>query len=205
VARPKEFDPALAVAYARAVFWKQGYAATTTEDLRTAMGIARQSFYDSFGGKREVFLLALEGYHDARFAESARLVAESASPLAGLQKLFTSLADETDAERARGCFGVSSISELGTSDPDVTRITDAANAKKVQLLMATVERAQKRGEVNGTLDPLRTAVQLSTTFVGMRVVAKGGASVEILRGLVASTMESLTRGAPGAKRGAKSR
>lgn len=203
MARPKEFDPALAVADAREVFWSQGYAATTTEDLRKAMGIGRQSFYDSFGGKREVFLLALQDYLDARFAEMTRLIDESSSPLAGIERLFASLAEQTDAERARGCFGVASISELGTSDPDVTRMVDAAEAKKLRLLMATIERAQRLGEVNGSLDPLRTAVHLSTAFVGMRVVGKGGASVQTLRGLVASIMEMLTHGVTAPKRRTK--
>lgn len=191
--RPKEFDPVTAVAEARGVFWSQGYAATTTEDLRKAMGIGRQSFYDSFGGKREVFLLALQGYAEARFDEATRLIGEAPSPLAGLQRYFAALAEESDAERARGCFGVSSVSELGTSDPDVQRITGVAGSRNLQLLVATIKRAQKLGEINATLDPVRTAQLLGTTYVGMRVLSKGGASVEQLREVASSMLESLTR------------
>ncbi len=202
--RPREFDQETAVAEARAVFWSQGYAATTTEDLRKAMGIGRQSFYDSFGGKREVFLVALQGYVEARLEEATRLIGEESSPVAGLERYFTTLAEETDAERARGCFGVSSVSELGTSDPDVRRITELAGARNLQLLVATIERAQKLGEVSGTLDPERTAQLLGTTYVGLRVLSKGGASAETLREVAASTIESLTRGAPRARRTAKS-
>jgi TetR/AcrR family transcriptional repressor of nem operon len=193
VPRPKEFDPVTAVADARAVFWSQGYAATTTEDLRNAMGIGRQSFYDSFGGKREVFLLALEGYAEARFEDATRVIGEAPSPRAGLERYLATLAEESDAERARGCFGVSSVSELGTSDPEVQRITGVAGAKNLQLLAATVRRAQKLGEIDATLDPERTARLLGTAYVGMRVLGKGGATAEQLRDVAASLLESLTR------------
>ena len=52
MSRPKEFDRADALEAAKVVFWKKGYDATTTDDLRHAMSIGRQSLYDSFGGKR---------------------------------------------------------------------------------------------------------------------------------------------------------
>ena len=62
MARPKEFDRDKAVESALATFRKNGFGATTTEDLRLAMGIGRQSFYDTFKGKREIYLEALRKY-----------------------------------------------------------------------------------------------------------------------------------------------
>ena len=59
MSRPKEFDRAEALAAAKVVFWKKGYDATTTDDLRHAMKIGRQSLYDSFGGKRPLYLEVL--------------------------------------------------------------------------------------------------------------------------------------------------
>jgi hypothetical protein len=56
MSRPKEFDRAEALTAAKSVFWKKGYDATTTDDLRHAMSIGRQSLYDSFGGKRPLYL-----------------------------------------------------------------------------------------------------------------------------------------------------
>ncbi len=59
MARPKEFDRDKALESALATFRKNGFGATTTDDLRLAMGIGRQSFYDTFKGKREIYLEAL--------------------------------------------------------------------------------------------------------------------------------------------------
>jgi AcrR family transcriptional regulator len=49
MARPKAFDRATDVQDAMTVFWEQGYAATLTNDLQRAMGLGRQSMYDTFG------------------------------------------------------------------------------------------------------------------------------------------------------------
>ena len=61
MARHKEFDRDTALESALATFRKNGFGATTTDDLRLAMGIGRQSFYDTFKGKREIYLEALYG------------------------------------------------------------------------------------------------------------------------------------------------
>jgi AcrR family transcriptional regulator len=66
MSRPKEFDRAEALTAAKAVFWKKGYDATTTDDLRHAMSIGRQSLYDSFGGKRPLYLEVLQRYNTER-------------------------------------------------------------------------------------------------------------------------------------------
>jgi TetR/AcrR family transcriptional repressor of nem operon len=54
MARPKEFDRDEALKSALGIFRKKGFSATSTDDLRLAMGIGRQSFYDTFKGKKEI-------------------------------------------------------------------------------------------------------------------------------------------------------
>ena len=66
MARPKEFDRDEALTTALGVFRKKGFSATSTDDLRFAMGIGRLSFYDTFTGKKEVYLEALRKYNSDR-------------------------------------------------------------------------------------------------------------------------------------------
>ena len=60
--RPKEFDQEQALRKAIGVFCRQGFAATSTDDLMRVMDVGRQSMYDTFGDKRALFLKALEMY-----------------------------------------------------------------------------------------------------------------------------------------------
>ncbi|WP_155737462.1 TetR/AcrR family transcriptional regulator, partial [Agrobacterium tumefaciens] len=62
MARPREFDRDAALEKALRVFWSKGFAATSTDDLREAMGIGRQSLYGAFGDKRKLYLEALDAY-----------------------------------------------------------------------------------------------------------------------------------------------
>ena len=54
--RPKEFDRDEALQAAIGVFCEKGYAAASTDELMRAMKISRQSMYDTFGDKRQLYL-----------------------------------------------------------------------------------------------------------------------------------------------------
>jgi len=191
MARPKEFDVDVALDVAQGVFWQKGYEATTTEDLRLAIGIGRQSFYDSFGGKRAIFLSALQKYTDARFALTTELLRAAKTPLAGIEGVLHSIPEESEADRRRGCFGVTSMCELGTSDPEAHAIGAHATKRLLDELTSTLRLAKKAGEIRKNVDEREAAAQIHATVVGMRVLAKGGAKREMLRGVAASVLRGL--------------
>ena len=47
--RPRAYEPELALARALDVFWKDGFAATSLDDLSAATGMNRPSLYGAFG------------------------------------------------------------------------------------------------------------------------------------------------------------
>src|SRR5690606_4205010 len=63
--RPKIFDEKEAIRKATDVFWKNGYEASSTEELLSAMGIGKGSFYLHFkGGKKELYQRSLDLFSD---------------------------------------------------------------------------------------------------------------------------------------------
>src|SRR5258708_13422239 len=120
MARQKEFDRDKAVESALATFRKNGFGATTTDDLRLAMGIGRQSFYDTFKGKREIYLEALRKYNYDRVLEFFEIFRKSESPLKPLKDMMTPISIESPKDRTLACLGVSSICEVGASDAEVS-------------------------------------------------------------------------------------
>src|SRR5260370_36753038 len=110
MARQKGFGRGKGVESALATFRKNGFGATTTEDLRLGMGIGRQSFYDTFKGKRGIYLEALRKYNSDRVLGFFEIFRKSGSPLKALEGMLTSISVETSKDRALSCLGVSSIS-----------------------------------------------------------------------------------------------
>jgi AcrR family transcriptional regulator len=72
VARQKEFDPDIALDRAMSLFRSSGYEAVSTAELCNAMGIARQSMYDTFGDKAALYEAALRRYQSASRVASPR-------------------------------------------------------------------------------------------------------------------------------------
>src|SRR3954470_12000138 len=62
--RPRAYEPEVALARALDVFWKDGFAATSLDDLSAATGMNRPSLYGAFGDKRELYIKSYESYRD---------------------------------------------------------------------------------------------------------------------------------------------
>ena len=61
--RPKAFNEDEALQLAMNYFWEHGYDNTSLDNLLTAMGIKKSSFYHTFKSKEELFSRCLELYH----------------------------------------------------------------------------------------------------------------------------------------------
>ncbi len=60
--RRKTFDEHEILAQATALFWRQGYSATTYQRLEATTGISARSLINCFGDKDQLFLKALDNY-----------------------------------------------------------------------------------------------------------------------------------------------
>src|SRR5438067_1769570 len=67
--RPRAYEPEVALAKALDLFRKDGFAATSLDDLSAATGMNRPSLYGAFGDKRELYIKSYARYRaDARAA-----------------------------------------------------------------------------------------------------------------------------------------
>jgi TetR/AcrR family transcriptional repressor of nem operon len=193
MARQKEFACDKAVESALATFGKNGFGATTTDDLRLAMGIGRQSFYDTFKGKREIYLEALRKYNSDRVLGFFEIFRKSGSPLKALEGMLTSISIESPKDRTLACLGVSSICEFGASDAEVSSINDATASSIKSVLGKLILEAKNKKEIRSSLDPKETALYLLSVFSGMRVSARAGASPEELNAIAAIAIDGLRK------------
>ena len=66
--RPRAYDPDQALERARNVFWDEGYASSSLDELGAAMSMNRPSLYGAFGDKEALYLRTLEGYRQESLA-----------------------------------------------------------------------------------------------------------------------------------------
>lgn len=192
MARPKEFDREEALRRAIPVFWEKGFAGTSTDDLVRAMGIGRQSLYDTFGDKRQLYLTALRKYGSDSVAAMVALLEQAASPLAGIEAVLLDFARNPRRLNASSCLGVSSICEFGRSDPDVAAINDEFGKLLEKAFERQVRTAIEAGEVDEALNAREVARYLTTTLCGMKVAAVAGDSPAHLTSVARLTLRTLT-------------
>ena len=155
----------------------EGYDATTTDDLRHAMKIGRQSLYDSFGGERPLYLEVLQRYNTESVIAQITDLRAAKSPLAGIRNLLLALAEEPEKRRKLGCMGVAAICAFGDEDPEITAIGHASSVVLGSALEEALHKAKKMGEAKPSLDERAVAHFLQSTMVGMKVTAKAGGPV----------------------------
>lgn len=90
------------------IFWKQGFADTSLQNLEQATGVRKSGLYAEFKDKADLFVESLRHYLET---QQQRQLLES-QPL-GWKNIerFLKLAPIDDAE-TKGCFSVNSIREL---------------------------------------------------------------------------------------------
>ena len=162
-------------------FIEKGFAATSIQDLVSATGINRQSLYNEFGDKKQLYLKALEAYC-AKMADDARAVLESNLPARMVIENYKNMIKEkvNCQEAQKGCLIVGTIMSSTGEDPEVQAVVHKLFQTKRALMHAVIDRGQKAGELTTkfTADQLTASIQAALT--GLIVTARGGASQEEL-------------------------
>ena len=190
--RPKEFDRGEALKAAIGVFWEQGFERSSAEDLTRAMGISRQSLYDTFGSKRNLYLEALRAYSSESVADLISRVRRIKSPLEALKHILLAPADLPRQERAKGCLGINSICEFGVADTEVNAASFPSGAALEAAIIQLVREAKGNGEVGADVDEKVAANFMRCLLSGLKVAARSGTSPNTMQRIVDMALGTLT-------------
>ncbi|MGQ4334999.1 TetR/AcrR family transcriptional regulator [Streptomyces hayashii] len=190
--RPKEFDPDVAVEQAMQVFWRHGYGATTPQCLVDALGIGKGSLYNAFGGKRQLFDLALRRYLDLQNAAVAELLDGSGPVKERLRTAlhFIAQSDLTDPDR-RGCLALNAAMEFGRTDEAVTSQVRGMFDRFEGAFRALVEEGQRAGEIDPGRDAGALADLLLNTVNSVKLMARVESGPERLLRMIDVTVDLL--------------
>src|SRR5579871_1001779 len=128
--RPRAFEAETALTQAMDVFWKDGFAATSLDDLSAATGLNRPSLYGAFGDKRALYLQAYRQYRKHVNEKFVPLFQARAPLRTKVRRILTAALDLylSGEEGPRGCFTVLTASSDAIADPEVRALVAEAIA-----------------------------------------------------------------------------
>jgi TetR/AcrR family transcriptional repressor of nem operon len=191
MARSLEFDRTKALEAAMKLFWTRGYAAASLPELLETMGIARSSFYASFGTKRELFMECLELFGDRTLA----IVEEDAErlPAAALPRAFfeATLLAVSQRKANQGCLMVNTVLELADVDAKLNQLATQKLSAIENAFVRAFEQAQAKGELDATRSPEELASLVMTINLGLRVQSRQNQSRQDLKPIIENSLSML--------------
>ena len=181
MARPKSFDDDAVLDRALQLFRQRGFEGTSMSDLEAHLGLGRQSLYNTFGDKRELYLKALDLYQRQA---NGQMLAMLEAPDAGLDALERWLAANaatvTVPGAPAGCFTVNSIVERPDDAPTAARCTRGRECLTAAI-RAALSKAQAKGEIAAERDVEGLVGLVVAHVYGLAVLARSGATERELR------------------------
>jgi TetR/AcrR family transcriptional regulator, copper-responsive repressor len=174
--RPRSFEPKAALTRAMDVFWKEGFAATSLDDLSAATGLNRPSLYGAFGDKRAFYAQAYRHYREYVREAFRPLLAEPAPLRAKLRRILLKALDLylSGETGPRGCFTVLTASSDSIADPDIRAMVVEAIENSDRAFERLFADACAAGELPADADPRRLARMASATIHTLSIRARAG-------------------------------
>src|ERR1700692_4287082 len=138
--RPKNFSREEVLEKAMAVFWKQGFAYTSLQELERATGVNKSGLYTEFRDKEDLFVACLRHYLESQ-EKRGLLTGE----LLGWKNVeaFVTNGPLSKGER-QGCFSVNSMREFAIL-PDEAYGFVMENRAQLERILALNIEAEKPG------------------------------------------------------------
>ena len=178
--RAKEFERDVALREAIPVFAHHGYAGASTSLLLRAMGISRQSMYDTYGDKRRLYLEALQDAVAESVAGRLQALSIEGSAIHRLEMVIEHVVAQSFNEPHPKCLAISSLCEFGHGDSEIHAVNDAAKTTLKEALVERLSEAQADGDIRKEIDISLAAEYLTIYFLGIELAARGGTSQQSL-------------------------
>ncbi len=172
--RPRAFEPETALTQAMDVFWQDGFAATSLDDLSAATGLNRPSLYGAFGDKRALYLQAYRQYRK-RVNETFAPLLQARAPLrVKLRRVLIAALELylSGEEGPRGCFTVLTTSSDTVADPEIRALVAEAIDSTDRAFGQLFTEARAAGELPADADPRALARLASATIHTLSIRAR---------------------------------
>lgn len=171
--RVKTFREEEVLEKAMEVFWKNGFHATSMQELVEHMGINRASLYDTFGCKEALFERAFEQYRLNNQKMVKDFLQRQQSVREGLFRLYEKAIDVALGDPdSKGCFVVNTTAEFNQRDEAIKPLLAANKADFELLFVEYLQKGVDSGEIDARKDLPAIATFLYTLYSGLMLLSR---------------------------------
>ena len=188
----KQFDIEETLDKAVHLFWDHGYEATSMQDLVDAMGINRGSIYATYGGKRELFLMALRAYDERMRKQALLRLEEKLPPREAIRAMLNFFAQSvSDGHPGRACLLTNTALELASHDDEIREIVAKSQRGVEAFFSKMIKKGKQTGDIAAHVQPARAAKGLLATAIGIVVLTRSRPEPSLLQSIVTDAMTRL--------------
>jgi len=190
----KKFDRDEVLEKAMLLFWERGYEATGISTLLQRTGIGRQSLYDTFGSKREIFMESLNHYFRTRVGPLMAQLRAPGSPRENLIKTFELAEKSIAVKNFHGCMIGNTTAALTARDPKIQALVRGYFNAMENAFADALERGQQVGEFSAEIGARDLARVFVHTLQGLTLLHKVLRDPGTSRSVIQSTLKLLQVG-----------
>src|SRR3954449_5313852 len=194
--RPRAYQPEIALGRALDLFRKDGFAATSLDDLSAATGMNRPSLYGAFGDKREFYIKSYARYRADARAAMQEIFRKELPIRERLERIFEVALDIYLSGDAgpRGCFTVMTAASEAVSDPEIRAMVLEGFVELEQAFAACFRLAKQKGELPDSADATVLAHLASATVHTIAIRARAQVPRGQLEAIVNGAIDVMLRG-----------
>ena len=196
--RPRAYEPERAIGQALALFRKDGFAATSLDDLSAATGMNRPSLYGAFGDKRALYIKSYQRYRDDYTAAVQEIFKDDCPVRDRLRRIYDVALDIylLGGDAPRGCFTVMTVASDAIADPEIRSMIQEALEALDRAFLRCFKAAVETGELPATADVATLSQMASATLYALAIRSRAGVPRGELEAFAAGAVDLLCRPAP---------
>ena len=189
--RPRGYEPQVALGKALDLFRKDGFAATSLDDLSAATGMNRPSLYGAFGDKRELYIKSYARYRADARAAMQNIFRDELPIRKRLERIFAVALDIYLSGEAgpRGCFTVMTAASEAVADPDIRALVLEGFSELDKAFAACFRLAKQKRELPASADPEVLAQLASATIHTIAIRARARVPRKQLESIVKGALD----------------
>lgn len=189
--RPRAYEPEVALGKALDLFRRQGFAATSLDDLSEATGMNRPSLYGAFGDKRELYIKSYQRYREEARASMVEIFREEMPVRRRLERIFASALNIylSGESGPRGCFTVVTAASEAVGDPEIRAMVLDGLTELDKAFANCFRRAREKGELPESADPAVLAQLASATVHSIAIRSRARVSRKDLEAIVKGAID----------------